>query len=503
MTKMNQINVEKNQETIIKEKSQFKTRFKTRLGFGAGDMACNFVWQIITIYIAVYYTDVVGLAPLAISTMFLVVRLVDGVTDVLMGIAIDNTKSKYGKSRPWFLWGMIPFCILGILAFAVPQSWGEAATLVYAYITYIGLSCAYTMVNIPLASILPSLTDDKQERTILVSFRMVMAAIGGFAVTLFALPIATNITDDSWTSALLTMMIYSIVAACLFLFTFSTVEEKVEVVKGNISTKEAFSSLKNNIPWMIFLGNIFLMWGSYFMFTGSTYYYYTYVVEVSNPVVMITTVTSIVTGTQLIAALAVPWFAKILKKRHIYGIASIIFIVGFLGIWVSGANEILIILMAIIMGFGQGLRQSIYFSIQADPVDYGEWKTGISSAGVQSAINGFAGKVVMAIAGSLTMLLILDYQAPIDNIAQEQSNGVIWGITFAYIIIPIILSILSAILMVFFYKLDDQYDEIRAELDERIKFNKNSKSINELEKVDKNKEKNVEGNKNNAKKINE
>lgn len=448
----------------------FKAKMRVRLGFGAGDMACNFVWQIITIYIAVYYTDVVGIAPAAISLMFLLVRVVDGVTDVLMGIAIDNTKSKYGKSRPWFLWGMVPFCLLGILAFAVPQSWGEAGMLVYAYITYIGLSCAYTMVNIPLASILPTLTDDKKERTVLVSFRMTMSAIGGFAVTLFALPIVKLFHDggmSQYYSILLTITIYSVIAACLFFFTFTSVKEVVEPERDDTNVKDSFVSLKHNSPWIMFFCNIFLMWGSYFFFTGAIYYYITYVAGVDHIIWLVSGIASILTGTKFLAALSVPYWAKWFKKKHVYLTASCIALVGILGIWASGSSEWAIVLTAIVGGYGMGLRESIYFSMQADPIDYGEWKTTVNSSGLQSAFNGFAGKLIMAIAGSTTMLLITGYVAPIDEINQVQSQSVQLGITFAFIIIPAILTACSGILMGFFWKIDDIQDQMIDELDQR------------------------------------
>ena len=148
--------------------------WRQRIGYGAADLSCNLVWQMIGLYLMFYYTDVVGLKAVQVSLLFLLTRIVDGVADVMMGIIIDKTNTKWGKSRPYFLWGAIPFAILGILAFYVPDV-GPVGKLLYAYMTYMGLSMVYTMVNIPLASILPSLTSEPQERTMLSTVRIIFS----------------------------------------------------------------------------------------------------------------------------------------------------------------------------------------------------------------------------------------------------------------------------------------------------------------------------------------
>lgn len=435
---------------------------RQRIGYGAGDMACNLVWQMITLYLMFYYTDVYGLAAAQVSLLFLLTRCVDGVTDVIMGILIDKTNTKWGKSRPWFLLGAIPFCLLGILAFYVPDI-GEAGKLIYAYITYIGLSCAYTMVNIPLASILPSLTSDEEERTILVSFRMVMAAIGGTAVSVLTMPLVEALGNgNSQQGFFYTMIIFSVVAGCLFFFTFTSVEETVKMEKEDISVREAFTALKGNKPWYIFAINIIFMWGSVFMMQGALIYYYTYYV---GNVALASTVAGLFTFIPVVASIIAPAFTKLNTKRNIFQIASAINILGFVLIYIMHSNPTGIIIGAIILSFGYGLRQVVYFSMQADPVDYGEYKTGISAAGLLSSINGFLGKVTLAIAGSMTsfMLAVSGY---VPN--GTQPDSALFAIQASYIFIPVILVILSMITMSF-YNLDKQYPEIRKELDRRVK----------------------------------
>ncbi len=141
--------------------------WRQRLGYGIADLSCNLVWQLISLYLMFFYTDVMNLPAWYVGVMFLVTRLVDGVADVLMGLVIDNTATRWGRCRPYLLIGAVPFGLLCILAFYVPD-FSTTGKLVYAFITYLCLSFLYTLVNIPFCAMLPFLTNDSQERTTLL-----------------------------------------------------------------------------------------------------------------------------------------------------------------------------------------------------------------------------------------------------------------------------------------------------------------------------------------------
>lgn len=137
------------------------TLWRQRLGYGIADLSCNLVWQMISLYLMFFYTDVMGLPAYYVGLMFLVTRLVDGVADVLMGLVIDNTATRWGRCRPYLLIGAIPFGLLCILAFYVPD-FGTTGKLIYAFVTYLCLSFLYTLVNIPFCAMLPFLTNDSR-----------------------------------------------------------------------------------------------------------------------------------------------------------------------------------------------------------------------------------------------------------------------------------------------------------------------------------------------------
>ncbi len=435
--------------------------WKQRIGYGVADTACNLVWQMLTLYIMFFYTDVMKLPATDVGIMFLATRLVDGVADVLMGMLIDNTKTKWGKSRPYFLWGAIPFGLIAVATFYVPD-FGPTGKLIWAYITYMGLSLMYTVVNIPLASILPSLTSDATERTMLATTRMVFSFIGATIISSVAMPMIDHLGNgDKAHGYLVTMSIWAMVATILFLFTFKNVEEKITVQQEKIGLATAFKALKDNTPWKVFALNIVVMWGAVFFQGGALVYYITY--NLGKPE-LISVIAGIGAFVPMIGTLATPLFAKHMKKINIFMIASAIVLAGTAMMLMVGSNTTGLIIGAIVMGLGMGLRTSIYFSMQADPIDYGEWKSGVNAAGLLSAVNGFIGKVSFAIAGAAAGYLLESGGYVPD---QSQTPEALHAIELCYFIIPMGLIVLSMIIMKTMYKLDYIFPQIRAELDAR------------------------------------
>lgn len=435
--------------------------WKQRIGYGVADTACNLVWQMITLYLMFFYTDVMGLSPVSVGVMFLVTRVVDGVTDVLMGILIDNTKSKYGKSRPYFLWGAIPFGVIAILTFYVPDL-GPQGKLIWAYATYMGLSLMYTVVNIPLASILPSLTSDAHERTVLATTRMVFSFLGATIISSVAMPMVDQLGDgDKAHGYFVTMSIWAVVATLLFLFTFKNVEEKVLVHQEKMGIVTAFKALKGNTPWFVFALNIVVMWGAVFFQGGALIYYITYNLGKPELVGLIAGIGAFV---PMIGTLSTPFFSKRMKKINVFMIASTIVLAGTVIMLLVGASTPGLIAGAIILGLGMGLRTSIYFSMQADPIDFGEWKSGVNAAGLLSAVNGFIGKIAFAVAGAAAGYLLSAGGYVPD---QQQTPEALEAIKMCYFIIPIGLIMLSMLIMKTMYKLDYIFPQIRAELDAR------------------------------------
>ena len=156
-----------------------KITFREKLGYGFGDMASSMFWKIFGMYLLFFYTKVFGISPAAAGTMFLLTRIWDAVNDPIMGLLSDRTNTRWGKYRPYLLWGGIPFALIGIMTFFTPD-WGENAKLAYAYVSYTLMMMIYTVVNVPYASLLGVMSPHPKDRNTLSSYRMFFAYVGSF-----------------------------------------------------------------------------------------------------------------------------------------------------------------------------------------------------------------------------------------------------------------------------------------------------------------------------------
>lgn len=449
--------------------------YKQRFGYGMGDFACNLIWQVISLYLLYFYTDVMGLAPAAIAAMFIVCRIIDAITDVLVGFAIDKTKSKWGKSRPWFLFGAIPFALSAFLAFSVPNI-SPDGKLIYAYATYIFLSFMYTVVNIPLASILPAMTNDVNERTVLATWRKFFAFLGSTVVSATALTMVQLAGNGNEALGFrIVMGIFGVIGCLCFFLTFALVREKnLHQTEQQATLKDTAISLMQNTPWKLFALNILFMWTGYFIQSSALIYYYKYYIGSTS---LSSLVATIMTMIPMAANLTVPFLAKRCGKRNLYSSAASVQLAGLGIIMLADINTHLIIVGAVISACGYGIKESIYFSMQADPVDYGEWKTGIQAAGTLSSINGFLGKVAQAIAGGISGFLLA--WGSYNESAAVQTSNALFAIKAMYLYIPMLLLVFSIITMSF-YKLDKQFADIQKELTQR-RQKKNNRVIKNTE----------------------
>jgi GPH family glycoside/pentoside/hexuronide:cation symporter len=407
----------------------------------------------------IFYTDVFGLAASIVGTLTLATRIIDAFTDVLMGFIIDHTHSRWGKCRPYFLFGAIPFAIVAIATFTVPP-FGMKGKIIYACITYIALSCAYTVVNIPLTAILPSLTTDGKERTILVSVRMVFAFIGSTLVTTFTVPLVQHLGgSNSAKGYFITMVLYAVIAAILFFVTFKTAEEKVQLSssKEKISIKQDLKSI-NGTCILFFLWNLFYFL-LLFVKNSAIMYYFTYNLQRVDlvPIVGALGLASI------LILFILPAITNRIGKRNTMIMGSVIHILGCLLIYYFSHNIQLILSGVVIINFGGALMQGIVFAVSPDTIDYTEYKKGKNISGIISALQGFVAKIGMGISGALVGWL-LTRGGYVAN--QVQSDSALFSISLCFIWIPVICCI-AIIIIALFYKLDKKMPEIQNILENR------------------------------------
>ena len=230
----------------------YKLSWIQRIGFGSGDLAQNLIYQTIGMYLLLFYTNVFGLSPASAALMFLVVRLVDVLWDPLVGTFVDKHSPRFGKYRSYLVLGGIPLSGFAILCFYD----GFSGSLLYAYITYVGMSMCYTLVNVPYGALNASLTRDTNEITVLTSVRMFMANLGGLAVAYGVPKIVswlspdgkTNTTADA-TAWCITMTCFALAGMLLLIFCFSQTKERV------VMDKKETSKVKVSDLWTEFVRN--------------------------------------------------------------------------------------------------------------------------------------------------------------------------------------------------------------------------------------------------------
>ena len=225
---------------------------KEKVGYSLGDAASNFFFQFFSIFLLFYYTDIVGIPAAAVGTMMLVTRLLDAITDPLVGALADRTRSRWGRFRPWLLWMAIPYAITGVIMFMCPD-WGGTAKLVYAYVTYSVMMLVYTAINVPYSALMGVMSDSSEERTRLASFRFVAAFGAGMLVSYFALPLKNALgRGDDKLGFLLTMCIFALLSVLCFLITFFTTRERVKpAVEQKGSFKGDMALLLRCAPWVL------------------------------------------------------------------------------------------------------------------------------------------------------------------------------------------------------------------------------------------------------------
>lgn len=296
-----------------------------RIGYGIGDLGCNLVFSTMASYLMVFYTDVFGITAAAAGTMMLVTKFIDAMTDTGMGLIVDRTHTKWGQGRPYFLFGAVPFAIFTFLTFYIPDL-GSSGKLVWAYVTYCLLCTAYTVVNIPLNTIVPRLTSDVHERDILVSTRMVCAMAGTAIVMSITSPMVEFFGKGNEAKGyLVTMTIYGIAAMLIFFITFASTEEVVppSVTQKHSSIIEDFKGLTGQ-AWVLFLLNLFYF-SLYVVRSTTVIYYFKYNLNRSDWLSLVG-ILGILSGLPML--LLLPALEKKFSKKNLMFFSIALYIAG-------------------------------------------------------------------------------------------------------------------------------------------------------------------------------
>lgn len=438
---------------------------REKIGYGFGDFACNLVYASISSYLLFFYTDVFGLTSSVAAFMFFIVRILDAVSDPIVGMIIDKTNTKYGKFRPFLLYGAIPFAILAILCFSTPQL-SEGGKIIYAYATYIALSVCYTLVNVPYSALTSAMTNDQHQSVSITTYRTFLANIGQVVVA-FCVPLLAGLFSKSMSlgrSWQLTMTIIAIFGGVLLLICFSSVKERVQVPTShtNIKFTDIFEQFRVNSPLVVLSVFFFVIYGVKSVVSATGIYYITYYVGKPE---LVKWYSAIGTFPALLIIPFIPWLSRKLTKKQLMTISIATDIVGMLGLYLSPSSSIVTIFISRgIASVGNGMISAYMWALIPETIEYGEWKTNKRLGGMIYSVVCFFFKCGNALGGMIPgiVLSMSGYVAK-----QAQTPAALQGILTATAIVPICLYTISIVCMRF-YNLDKEtYAKISKELRER------------------------------------
>lgn len=455
----------------------YRLSWLQRIGFGSGDLAQNLIYQTISMYLLFFYTNVYGLDPGVAAIMFLIVRIVDVIWDPLVGTFVDKHNPRLGKYRSYLVLGGIPLTGFAILCF-----WnGFSGSLLYAYITYVGLSMCYTLVNVPYGALNASLTRDTNEITILTSVRMFMANIGGLAVGM-GIPIVVKLFDPGETADLSsndsawfsTMAIYGLVGLALLVFCFTQCRERVVMDKKeteNVKVSDLWLEFARNKPLRILAFFFITAFAMMAIGNSAGAYYINYNLHGTAGEL------SIFMGLGSIPAFIfmplIPPIKRRVGKKGMFYIFLITAIVGMGMLYAISMIDALkehmwmVYVAQFVKSTGVIVATGYMWALVPEVISFGEYVHGKRISGIVNALTGIFYKAGMALGGVVPGLVLqfVDFNKDLPEQTPFAEQGILWLVA----VIPAILLIL-AMIIISRYDLDDKrIDEINAEIEKRHK----------------------------------
>ncbi|SDB88921.1 glucuronide carrier protein [Raineyella antarctica] len=386
-------------ERTASETDRQGLRAITYWGYAAGDVANNMTFSMISAFLLVYYTDVAGIAAATAGTLFLVVRVWGGLTDLVAGATIDRTRTRWGRFRPYLVFGSVPLLASLVAVFTVPAGLPLAGRIVWAYATYALFSLLYSFVNVPYGSLAASVTQRSDERTKLSAARSLGAASTGLLIAIVVSPQVAHARDLQHSLTISTIG-FAVAGVALYLFCFATSTEAVAPRRtARPSAAEMVRALTRNVPLALLCLQSVVVLAATFAMGAVAMYFARDVLGDANLFAILTLAQTV---GMILAAMAVPRTVARVGQKRSYMVALAVAVVGCLGLVVVPAGWVTVAVVLFgIVGFGIGVVNTLVWSIQADTVDYGEWITGKRSDGTNYSLVSFSRKVGQGLGGAV------------------------------------------------------------------------------------------------------
>ena len=458
--------------------------WRERIGFCSGEFALNIIYQTVSFWLLFFYTNVFGLRPEVAAVMFLVVRIVDIVWDPVVGTLVDKARPRWGKYRSWLIFGGVPLAGAAILCF-----WnGFSGSLLYAYITYVGLSMCFTLISVPYGAMHSSMTRNSDEITIINSVRMICANLAAIAIKALPLIIAifapkvynasTGRTEAVYNTPeaagawFITMSIFALTGLAIIFFCFSQSREHIVMSKqenDSVKVSDLWMELVRNRPLRILSLFFIIAFTTMSIDNAADSYFLTYNVG-ATPLM---TSVFMWTGT-LPAFIFLPMVPAIKRKVGKKGMFFIFIGVSLLGMLLMHlyatipalkAHFVLLCITQFIKSSGIAVATGYMWALVPDVVSYGEYLTGKRVSGIVNALICIFMKGGMALGGVIPGLVLAWVGFNAGNHAQTPlaEQGIVWLETA----IPAILMIAAAVVIGRYELSDERMDRINSEIEKR------------------------------------
>jgi sugar (glycoside-pentoside-hexuronide) transporter len=434
-----------------------------RLSYASSEIGGQLIFCVISFYLLKFYTDVYGISAAAAGSILLLARFVDAFDAPVWGIVFDKTHSRWGKSRPWFLWLCLPFALFGAMTFLTP-SLGPTAKIVYAALTYVTCSVLYTGINTPVTSILSALSPSSQERLTLTSFRMFGSKLGVLVVNLSVLNFVQVFGHGNDRLGFMRVMpFYALASVGLYLIAFRNLREVVPEQRQHLAIRDSLRALRGNGPWWIIFCSSLCFWVAFIARISTAPYFFEYLLHRPD----LTPIANSLDFTSLATILFIPFFCRIASKRNVWALAlagsALAQFLLFAGV---RSGSIALVMTAWVAGIlASGVAMAMPFTLLSDAVDYGEWKSGIRAAGLLTAIGAaFCLKAGSGLGGAIPAMILSRF-AYVPNAVQ--TPHALLGIELSFIWLPALCYAIAILPVLFYHRYERNEPTVRQELTQR------------------------------------
>jgi GPH family glycoside/pentoside/hexuronide:cation symporter len=437
----------------------------TKFVYGSGDTGFSLTTTIIGAYFAIFLTDVVGIKPSVAAAAIFIGRSWDYINDPIIGHISDRTRTRWGRRRPFLMFGGLPFVLTFLMLWWIPPWENVILQAAYYSIAYILFDAAATFLYMPYYALTPEMTNDYDERTSLTTYRMFFSILGSLLAFTIPLMLIGSFAPENAARVLGMATLFGIISILPFFPVFFITRERQEYLEQKKPTlRQSLRSAKNNRPFIYGLLLFLMTWVSVEIVQAILIYYIKYVVQRESD-------SDIIMGTIFVTAIfALPiweWVSRHWSKRRAY-VAGIAFWAGVQLVLITvtpGTGLGLILVLCVLAGIGVASAHVLPWAIIPDAIEWGEYQTGERHEGMYYSLITLTKKAAASFAVPLALLL-LDLTGYVPIIS-EQPASALWGIRIIMGPIPAIL-LCAGIYFAYRYPLDrKQYKEVVRELESR------------------------------------